>query len=465
MKPVIAVDVDDVLANFISALVLFHNHTYNTSLTPANFHSYDFHHVWGGTKEEANAKMDLFFESSYYYDVQPIPQAREALQILAQHFELHVVTARHNAIQESTRQFISTHYPNIFVEVHFGNMYMTDGTARKKSEICRAINAQLLIDDSLFHAMDCCNNGILSILFGNYAWNCNEPGGYVVHTSSREVIPHTNGAPHTNIHRVTSWAEVVPLISHLLQVPIAGSPPPSLPVTEIVSTVQPQADLIIALIQLSSTDNIHNNVALIDQYITLAMQHSPRPHLICLPESALYIGSTPPVMTLDDSGAMSGDGIKALLALTEQHNVHISLGGVRTATKAVSDDVFHNSHILLSPTGDHTIYHKSHLFRFDPSQLSNSATERALDETHSTTPGNRLVTTRIAGVTIGLGVCYDLRFPKFSEAYRKLGAEVILFPSAFMVTTGQAGNDIRIRYVLLRNTKRSLAYIVEGPSY
>ena len=439
MKPVIAVDVDDVLANFISALISFHNDTYNTTFTTAHFHSYDFHHVWGGTKEETNAKMDLFFESSYYYDIKPIPQAREALQILSQHFELHVVTARHNAIQESTRHFISTHYPNIFVDVHFGNMYMTDGTARKKSEICRAINAQLLIDDSLFHAMDCCNHGILSILFGNYAWNCNEPGGYVVHTSSREVIPHTNGAPHTNIHRVTSWADVVPLISHLFQLPIAAAPLPPLPEKPIVCTVQPGADLVIALIQLTSTANVRHNVTLIEQFITQAMQHDPVPHLICLPESALYIGPAPPVVTLDESGNMTGDGIQALLSLAEQHNVHISLGGVRTVSKWISGDVFHNSHILLSPTGGHDIYHKCHLFRFDPSHLNNSSIERALDETHSTTPGNRLVTACIAGVTIGLGVCYDLRFPRFSEAYRKLGAEIILYPSAFMVTTGQAG--------------------------
>lgn len=34
--------------------------------------------------------------------------------------------------------------------------------------------------------------------------------------------------------------------------------------------------------------------------------------------------------------------------------------------------------------------------------------------------------------------CYDLRFPEFSLRLRQLGAEVLTFPSAFTVPTGQA---------------------------
>ena len=54
-KPVLAVDVDEVLAFFIPALAEFHNEAYGGNdlhLTPDSFVSYDFHNIWGGSKEE-----------------------------------------------------------------------------------------------------------------------------------------------------------------------------------------------------------------------------------------------------------------------------------------------------------------------------------------------------------------------------------------------------------------------------
>lgn len=55
--PVLAVDMDEVLAQFALGLSAFHNVVYATSLTPASFHSYQFHEVWGGTVEETNQKV------------------------------------------------------------------------------------------------------------------------------------------------------------------------------------------------------------------------------------------------------------------------------------------------------------------------------------------------------------------------------------------------------------------------
>ena len=56
----IALDLDDVLLDFIPALVEFHNSTYGTSLTKKDFHPYHFAKVWGGNVEEAIQKMRLF---------------------------------------------------------------------------------------------------------------------------------------------------------------------------------------------------------------------------------------------------------------------------------------------------------------------------------------------------------------------------------------------------------------------
>ena len=48
MKQVIAVDIDEVLAQFMPTLARFHNDNYNTSLVIEDFQSYRFNEVWGG---------------------------------------------------------------------------------------------------------------------------------------------------------------------------------------------------------------------------------------------------------------------------------------------------------------------------------------------------------------------------------------------------------------------------------
>jgi hypothetical protein len=121
---------------------------------------------------------------------------------LKDHFDLHIVTARQFKVADITRyhshvycsdiflnaffipfsrtfakiwvvfrNWIDSNFPGIFSEIHFGNHYSSTGVARAKSEMCKDINALLLIDDSARYALDCAKNGIPSILFGNYAWN------------------------------------------------------------------------------------------------------------------------------------------------------------------------------------------------------------------------------------------------------------------------------------------------------
>lgn len=196
-KPRIACDIDEVLVDFLGSLIAFHNDTYGTSLTPENFNSYQFHNVWGGTVEDCNRKMQLFFESPHFLEgMRPLPAALDCLQSLKEKFELHVVTARQNKLQDVTRAWIQKHYPDIFEELHFGNHYATEGVARTKASMCAEINAILLIDDSFHYAVECAQAGIPVILFGDYAWN---RSGDVSHLNQDRDL----------VVRVSTWAETV----------------------------------------------------------------------------------------------------------------------------------------------------------------------------------------------------------------------------------------------------------------
>ena len=83
-------------------------------------------------------------------------------------------------------------------------------------------------------------------------------------------------------------------------------------------------------------------------------------------------------------------------------------------------DGLDNTSILLRPDGTIAAsYRKRHLFGF------------AGGETTVLRAGEDLVTAEIAGVTMGLATCYDLRFPEMFRSLLDLGAEVFLVPAAW----------------------------------
>ncbi|KHJ45814.1 hypothetical protein D918_04026 [Trichuris suis] len=52
------------------------------------------------------------------------------------------------------------------------------------------------------------------------------------------------------------------------------------------------------------------------------------------------------------------------------------------------------------------------------------------------TPGAEPVIFRTEFADIGLGICYDVRFPQLALAYASKGCQLLVYPSAFSVTTG-----------------------------
>jgi len=115
----------------------------------------------------------------------------------------------------------------------------------------------------------------------------------------------------------------------------------------------------------------------------------------------------------------------------------------------------YNSTLVYNPTGQCVArYDKIHLFRFDNGQES-------YDEARVLLPGADKVAFDVLSrdghrYRVGLSICYDLRFP---ELYRQLatdGADLLLVPSAFTHTTGQAHWEILLRARAIEN----LAYVL-----
>ncbi len=157
-----------------------------------------------------------------------------------------------------------------------------------------------------------------------------------------------------------------------------------------------------------------------------------------------------------------GDGpIQAFLAESARALGLWVVGGtlplsVAPAAPAEAVGRVYNSTLVFSPQGGCVArYDKIHLFRFD------NGRER-YDESRVLLSGTQPVTFDLPSRDghrwrLGLSVCYDLRFPELYRAYAQAGADLLLVPSAFTHTTGQAHWDVLLRSRAVENLAFVLA--------
>eukprot|EP00924_Labyrinthula_sp_SR-Ha-C_P015432 maker-scaffold_84-snap-gene-0.45-mRNA-1 protein AED:0.00 eAED:0.00 QI:142/1/1/1/1/1/3/1269/219 len=204
MKPVFAVDIDEVLVDFMTSMAEYHNKIYGTNYKKEDFFSYEFNLVWGGSIKETVDKVHDFYETEEFKNgLKPIEGAREVLEKYKDTFDFQCVTSRPDYVADVTKNLISKLYPDIFSSFHFGSHYTKDSpdpdaehhSKKSKPDMCKEIDAVGLIDDSYKYATHCVDqmpSQFTILLFGNYAWN-QAPQGKTV--SKR-------------IKRLLNWAQV-----------------------------------------------------------------------------------------------------------------------------------------------------------------------------------------------------------------------------------------------------------------
>ncbi|XWS26518.1 hypothetical protein CRYUN_Cryun26dG0038400 [Craigia yunnanensis] len=173
-KIAVAVDVDEVLGNFVSALNRFIADRYSLNHSVSEYHVYEFFKIWNCSRDEADIRVHEFFKTPYFKKgIHPLPGAQRALHRLSRFCNLSVVTSRQNVIKDHTIEWLEKHYPGLFQEIHFGNHFALDGESRPKSEICRLLGSKILIDDNPRYAVECAQVGIRVLLFdyeNSYPW-------------------------------------------------------------------------------------------------------------------------------------------------------------------------------------------------------------------------------------------------------------------------------------------------------
>jgi predicted amidohydrolase len=106
----------------------------------------------------------------------------------------------------------------------------------------------------------------------------------------------------------------------------------------------------------------------------------------------------------------------------------------------LQDGRFANRSVLFGPDGEQVAtYDKIHLFDADIAGLN------AYRESATYKGGDVAVTAEIAPFTLGMAICYDMRFPRLFNALANAGANLLAVPAAFTVPTGIAHWHVLLR--------------------
>lgn len=195
----------------------------------------------------------------------------------------------------------------------------------------------------------------------------------------------------------------------------------------------------VAAIQMVSAASVERNIERAGYWIAEAAKQSAQ--LVVLPEYFCLMGrkETDKLSVAETEGV--GPIQDFLSDAARQHHIYLSAGSM----PLVSPDagrVF-NTQLVYNPLGEQiSRYDKIHLFSF-------SRGEESYDESRAILAGGNMSRVQTPDITLGLSICYDLRFP---ELYRAMGpVDLILVPSAFTYTTGKAHWEILLRARAIEN--------------
>lgn len=192
--------------------------------------------------------------------------------------------------------------------------------------------------------------------------------------------------------------------------------------------------LTIGMVQMASQAEREGNLArLEDAFGRLSGQCD----LAVFPENALCLGSD---ATVAAAARPLCDYFAELGGLCRAARLAAVFGGVPVADR----EAVTNTSLAFDADGSLLgRYDKMHLFQLNP------GTPGGIDETLLYTPGPAPVSFELQGWTIGLSICYDLRFPELFRAYA--GGDLVLCTAAFTKATGRAHWELLLRARAVEN--------------
>ena len=194
-----------------------------------------------------------------------------------------------------------------------------------------------------------------------------------------------------------------------------------------------------AAIQMSSTPNKEENLQTAGRLVRGAVAAGAE--LVALPE--LFSCHGLEKVYRENAEPVPGPTTDFLGALARELGAYV-LGGSILEGEPGSDRLY-NTSTFFGPDGElSAVYRKIHLFDV-------KAPDREYLESKTVAPGAEIVTAKAGAATLGLSVCYDVRFPELYRLLALRGAEVLAVPAAFTLQTGKDHWELLLRARAVEN--------------
>jgi predicted amidohydrolase len=198
----------------------------------------------------------------------------------------------------------------------------------------------------------------------------------------------------------------------------------------------------IALIQICSSLDPKENVDKINYYIQESKKRDDI-KAVFLPEVfySMSDGTKPTPYLIDGEN----EHFEVIRNIAKDNKVAL-IGG--TAATKLGDTVINRTYNFDRDGNELTQYDKMHLFAVN---LSGTSSNTVINESDVYHEGHLPKVLDFNDWKIGLGICFDLRFPELYRYYFQKGAEIMTVSSAFTVPTGKAHWETLVRARAIEN--------------
>lgn len=178
-KPVLAVDIDDVLFPNAYRLIEDYNRRHGYSVQhPASINrgvlKGTLSHLEEGTglnREVIVDQIEAILADEAYHDVDPLEGSTAAVLELSKRYQLVAITGRPLVARAHTVIWLARHYPGLLEDLHVLGKRWGHGSEVDKSGLFRELGVEIVIDDLLGHVMSAAEIGVRGLLYGDYPWN------------------------------------------------------------------------------------------------------------------------------------------------------------------------------------------------------------------------------------------------------------------------------------------------------
>ncbi len=187
----------------------------------------------------------------------------------------------------------------------------------------------------------------------------------------------------------------------------------------------------ISVLQFNADMDERGNTARLEGLVLRAADEGAQ--MVFLPEVAFRRG----VGASAEPDAVTGRASAFLAGLARRRGIWIHSGSIPEA--APDSPKPYNTSFLVGPSGEvESVYRKMHLFDVD-------LPEMVVRESDSYAAGHELVTANAGAWTIGMLICYDLRFGEVWRRLRDRGVNIYALPANFTERTGEAHWEVLLR--------------------